>query len=119
MVHPRKVACSVTAVALSSMLVFPSAAFGATYVNVGGSRHTSAASGEGWSWDGGDNMTLTDYRGGSIIAEGDLVLNLVGGNIVVASTSSDAGIEVVSGDLNSDGRSSQTATLDIVGKGSL
>lgn len=104
----RKIACSLSTIALASMLAFPSIALGATCVNVDGQDYTTATSESTWSWDGADNMTLTNYVGSSIVAEGNLILTLVGNNLIdgTDSTVSDAGIAV-------------NGNLSIVGEGNL
>ena len=81
----RKFAMGATAVAMSALLAMPNAAFAATYLEVGGTGYDAAngaASGEGWSWDGGDNMVLDGYNGGYIYSVGDLNIELVGDNTV-------------------------------------
>lgn len=115
MLRSCKVACGLAAVAVSSMLVFPCAAFGANYVSVNGEGYASAASGEGWSWDGANTLTLDNYTGGPIAAEGDLVINLVGESIVVKSATdlAEAAVSAIRSDLNADGVSAESGTLVI------
>lgn len=69
---------------MSAMLAFPGTALAATYVEVDGQGHNAgtAVSGNGWSWDGADDMVLDGYDGGAIYAEGKLNVELKGENKV-------------------------------------
>ena len=72
---------------MSASLVMPNAAFAAEYIEVDGTGYEAAngaASGEGWSWDGADDMVLNGYNGGYIYADGDLNIELIGQNTVSA-----------------------------------
>lgn len=106
---------------LAGTLMCPNMAFAADYIYVDGSRYddkTTGASGDGWKWDGGDNMWLDGYNGGSIYAEGDLDISLSGeNNIATSGDGSDSAegfdvsaIGVTEGNLSISGDGSLTAT---------
>lgn len=88
----RKFAFGTTAVAMSALLAMPTSAFAATLVEVDGNQYNAgnAASGQGWSWDGADDMVLDGYNGGAIYAEGTLNIQLKGENTIVATNNAAA-----------------------------
>ncbi len=88
----RKFALSATAVIVSALLAAPTPALAATYLEVDGTGYDAAngpASGEGWSWDGADDMVLDGYNGGYIYAEGALNIQLEGENTVSGQAPAD------------------------------
>lgn len=125
----RKFAFGTTAVAMSALLAMPTSAFAATLVKVDGNQYNAgnAASGQGWSWDGADDMVLDGYNGGRIHAEGTLNIQLKGENtITVTGYEGNAvanALEVVDAkEMDSDGEVTGTieeGDLSITGDGSL
>ena len=110
--------CAVTAVSLT----FPSTAFAAEWVNVGGTQYDAgAAAGDEagtWSWDGANDMRLNGYDGGSIEAAGRLDLTYEGANTV--TNDEGEGISVVDGnnedaELNITGGADDSLTVDAWG----
>ena len=102
----RKLAACATCAVLAGSLAIPNLAFAADWVDVDGMRYddkTTGASGEGWSWDGADDMTLDGYNGGSIYARGDLNISYRGENTVTAEDPLEDGIGTGSG-ADSDGK---------------
>lgn len=81
----RIVAGAVCALTVSSLLM-PSVSLAAEWVKVGGNKYNTAASDEAgtWSWDGADDLKLSNYNGGEIQAAGKLNVNYSGTNIVTA-----------------------------------
>ena len=76
---------AVCALTVSSLLM-PSVSLAAEWVKVGGNKYNTAASDEAgtWSWDGADDLKLSNYNGGEIQAAGKLNVNYSGTNIVTA-----------------------------------
>ena len=81
----RIVVGAVCALTVSSLLM-PSVSLAAEWVKVGGNKYNTAASDEAgtWSWDGADDLKLSNYNGGEIQAAGKLNVNYSGTNIVTA-----------------------------------
>ena len=81
----RIVVGAVCALTVSSLLM-PSVSLAAEWVKVGGNKYNTAASDEAgtWSWDGADDLKLSNYNGGEIQAAGKLNVNYSGNNIVTA-----------------------------------
>ena len=81
----RIVVGAVCALTVSS-LPMPSVSLAAEWVKVGGNKYNTAASDEAgtWSWDGADDLKLSNYNGGEIQAAGKLNVNYSGTNIVTA-----------------------------------
>ncbi len=81
----RIVVGAVCALTVSSLLM-PSVSLAAEWVKVGGNKYNTAASDEAgtWSWDGADDLKLSNYNGGEIQAAGRLNVNYSGTNIVTA-----------------------------------
>ncbi|MBR0406291.1 MAG: carbohydrate-binding domain-containing protein [Eggerthellaceae bacterium] len=96
------------AVIAAALIVVPQYAFAASKVHVDQDYDTESA-GQGWSWDGKDNMALDGYGGGPISAEGDLAVTVTNENTVTKSdgdSGSDAAIEVTGGSLTIKGEGS-------------
>ena len=96
------------AVVAAALIVVPQSALAASKVHVDQDYDTEAA-GQGWSWDGKDDMALDGYDGGPISAEGDLVVTVTNENKVSKSdgdSGSDAGVEVTGGNLTIKGEGS-------------
>lgn len=94
---------------LLTVCISPLQAFAATSVNVGAKDYTAAAAGTGWTWDGANNMALNNYKGGAIIAEGNLNIALSGTNTVTDNgiPANDAvGVYTKNGDLSISGNGS-------------
>ena len=78
----------ILSIALAAVLVAPLAAFAASLVVVDDVTYDSAQSdvagsgGGTWSWDGADDMTLNNYSGSNIYADGELTITLEGENHV-------------------------------------
>ena len=83
----RIVVGAVCALTVSSLLM-PSVSLAAEWVKVGETKYNAgtAASDEAgtWSWDGADDLKLSNYNGGEIQAAGKLNVNYSGTNIVTA-----------------------------------
>ena len=81
----RIVVGAVCALTVSSLLM-PSVSLAAEWVKVGGNKYNTASSDEAgtWSWDGADDLKLSNYNGGEIQAAGKLNVNYSGTNIVTA-----------------------------------
>ena len=65
---------------LVGQLFLPSAALAAEWIYIAGGQYDVASSGEGWAWDGADNLDLNGYNGTGIYAQGDLNVNLAAGS---------------------------------------
>lgn len=83
----RIVVGAVCALTVSSLLM-PSVSLAAEWVKVGETKYnagTAAGDETGtWSWDGADDLKLSNYNGGEIQAAGKLNVNYSGNNIVAA-----------------------------------
>lgn len=88
LLHGRVMRTALAAV-LAGLMAFPSPAFAAERVYVGGYQYTEAANGNGanggtWSWNGADDMVLDNYNGDNIAGVGNLNIELVGDNTIEA-----------------------------------
>lgn len=107
--HP--VARSAAAAVMAGLLV-STPAFAASRLTVSDTSYEggAAASGEGWTWDGADDMGLNGFNGGSIVAEGDLIVTVSGDNTVAPIVvKSDAESE---GNLTLNGEEGASLTID-------
>ncbi len=113
-------------VLLSGIMCFmlsPVAAFAADSVTFD-KQYTDAAQGTGsaggkWIWDGGTGLTLDNYDGAAFEADGDINLNLVGGNHIGTSADDEFAILVNEGDteegnLTITGEPEASLTIDSV-----
>ena len=82
----RRIVCGLACALTVSSLLMPSVSLAAEWVKVGGNKYNTAASDEAgtWSWDGADDLKLSNYNGGEIQAAGKLNVNYSGTNIVTA-----------------------------------
>ena len=79
---------------LAAALILPTAAIAADMIAIDSEvftqeEHPDGTSGPGsnggtWSWDGKDELTLTDYDGGPVAAHGDIEIKLEGENTVTS-----------------------------------
>ncbi len=104
----RLIACGTGAVMCASLLT-PSAAFAADMVSVDGTEYAASDYADGvgdeaktWWWDGKDDLSLNNYNGGAIRAEGELNVSYSGTNTVTT----DFGSGIISHD--SDGEATTT-----------
>ena len=111
-----KLAAAGACALMAGQLLLPSVALAAEWVNVSGTQydHGTAVSGEGWSWDGADDMKLNGYNGGSILAEGNLNIGVSDMNRVRADAGQSA-IGVTNGDLTITADSAM-AVVDATGE---
>lgn len=100
---------------LCVLLGGPSYAAGADSLFIAGTTYYEpGVSGPEWAWTDADHLELTGYAGEAIGADGDLMVTLVGQNIVVETHAPDADISMsgmeVWGNLTLRGSGSLTAT---------
>ena len=100
---------------LCVLLGGPSYAAGAESLFIAGATYCEpGVSGPGWAWTDAGHLELDGYAGGTIGAEGDLVLTLAGQNSVTESHAPDADITLcgmeVWGNLTLRGTGTLTAT---------
>lgn len=111
---------SATAAVLAGLLSFPTGALAAHRVVVWPTGGTTVeclsedgpASGDGWSWDGADDMELNGFTGPRIYAQGDLTITLIGENTMLPINGSTSTFEYGIQDLSG-------GHLTITGDGSL
>ena len=79
----RLITCG-TAALVAGAVVAPTGALAAEWVSVDSTTYDSAYGTESdpWMWDGGDNLTLNGYQGGSIVAAGKLDVAYKGDNTI-------------------------------------
>jgi hypothetical protein len=100
----RLIACGTGAMMCASLLT-PSAAFAADMVSVDGTEYAASDYVDGvgddaktWWWDGKDDLSLNNYNGGAIRAEGELNVSYSGTNTVTT----DSGSGIISYDSEED-----------------
>lgn len=89
--HHRRNILLVAMACLCVLLGGPSYAAGADSLTIAGQTYDEpGVSGPGWSWTDVDHLQLNGYAGEAIGAEGDLVVTLVGQNVVDEAQAEDA-----------------------------
>ena len=89
--HHRHHILLVAMACLCVLLGGPSYAAGADSLTIAGQTYDEpGVSGPGWSWTDADHLQLNGYAGEAIGAEGDLVVTLVGQNVVDEARAEDA-----------------------------
>ena len=121
----RLIACGTGALMCASLLT-PSAAFAAEIVSVDGTDYAAADYADGvgdeaktWWWDGKDDLSLNNYNGGAIRAEGELNVSYSGTNTVttdsgsgIISYDSDEGATTKDGNLTVSGSEGSSLTVN-------
>lgn len=89
--HHRRQILFVAMACLCVLLGGPSYAAGADSLTIAGQTYDEpGVSGTGWAWTDADHLQLNGYADEAIGAEGDLVVTLVGQNVVDEAQAEDA-----------------------------
>ncbi len=79
---PYKVAAGALSVMLATTLMCPTVALAADYLWIEDAKQQVGNKGNGWEWVDQDNLNLNGYKGGEIVAKGDLNIQVTGDNTV-------------------------------------